>query len=193
MSTSASDVEHGSSPSLPKETYLQSLKIFHGSLTTESLAKLVLRPIGLICLPPVLWSALVMAVTIGFLVAVTSNIEVAFERTYHFQSWQVGLCFIAAILGSLIGVPLGGQFGEWTADKLTRRNGGIRDPEMRLPAMIPCLITTPLSLILYGVGIQYKLHWMCPTIGLALCKCHRPIHSSILFLPPVVNYHDIIQ
>jgi hypothetical protein len=39
---------------------------------------------------------------------------------------------------------------------------------MRLPAIIISLITTPLALLLYGAGIQYKLHWMCPTIGLAL-------------------------
>ena len=37
--------------------------------------------------------------------------------------------------------------------------------------MIPCLITAPLALILYGIGIQHQLHWICPTIGLGLCKC----------------------
>ena len=168
ISASTSDVERAPSPHAPKQSYVQSLKIFHKSLTTESLFKLIVRPLGLICLPPVLWSALVESVTIGFLVAVTSNIEVAYEKTYHFESWQVGLCFIAAILGSLLGIPAGGQLGDKIADWLTKRNGGIRDPEMRLPAMIPCLIATPLSLILFGVGIQHKLHWMCPTIGLAL-------------------------
>lgn len=70
----------------------------------------------------------------------------------------------------MIGIPAGGQLGDMVADYFTRRNGGIREPEMRLPAMIPSLITTPLALILYGVGIEKKLHWMCPTIGLGLCK-----------------------
>lgn len=129
---------------------------------------MVLRPLGLICLPPVLWAALVQSVTIGFLVAVTSNVGSAFEATYNFQPWQAGLCFIAAVIGSIVGIPAGGQMGDLVADWLTKRNGGIRDPEMRLPAMIPCLITTPLALILYGVGIQKKLHWMCPTVGLGL-------------------------
>ncbi|KAM7200465.1 MFS general substrate transporter [Rhypophila sp. PSN 637] len=191
VSTSASDVERASSQSPPKETYVQSLKIFHGTLTRESLFKLMVRPIGLILLPPVLWSALVEAVTIGFLVAVTSNIEVAYERTYHFESWQVGLCFIAAIIGSLVGVPAGGQFGEWIADKLTRRNGGIRDPEMRLPAMIPCLIATPLSLILYGVGIQYRLHWMCPTIGLALLNFATVQGTNICLVYVIDAYRPV--
>jgi hypothetical protein len=153
-----------------KQSYLSSLKVFHRTLTTESFLKLVIRPLGLICLPPVLWAALVQSVTIGFLVAVTSNVDVAFEAAYGFQSWQVGLCFVAAIVGSLIAVPSGGYFGDVVADWFTKRNGGIRDPEMRLPAILPSLITTPLALILYGVGVQRQLHWICPTIGLGLCK-----------------------
>ena len=166
--TAVSDIEHASSPVPPKKSYLQTLKVFDGKLTNEPFLKMVLRPLGLICLPPVLWAALVQSVTIGFLVAVTSNVGSAFEATYNFQPWQAGLCFIAAVIGSIVGIPAGGQMGDLVADWLTKRNGGIRDPEMRLPAMIPCLITTPLALILYGVGIQKKLHWMCPTVGLGL-------------------------
>lgn len=121
-----------------------------------------------------LWSALVESVTIGFLVAVSSNVGTAFETAYNFEPWQIGLCFIAAVIGSLAGIPAGGQLGDAVADYFTGRNGGIREPEMRLPAMMPSLITTPLGLVLYGVGIEHKLHWMCPTIGLGLCKCFLP-------------------
>lgn len=157
-------------PSEKKHSYVQSLRLVHGTLTHESLFKMGLRPFGLIVLPPVFWAALVQAATIGFLVAVTSNVDVAFEEAYGFEAYQVGLCFIAAIIGSLVGIPAGGQLGDWVADALTKRNGGIREPEMRLPAISLATITAPLALILYGVGIEQKLHWMCPTIGLALCE-----------------------
>ncbi|EON97942.1 putative mfs transporter protein [Phaeoacremonium minimum UCRPA7] len=163
-----SDIEQASTPIPPRKTYLQTLKVYNGKLTNESFLKMVVRPLGLICLPPVLWAALVQSVTIGFLVAVTSNVDAAFEATYNFEPWQVGLCFISAVIGSILGIPAGGHMGDIVADWFTKRNGGIREPEMRLPAMIPCLITTPLALILYGVGIQHKLHWMCPTVGLGL-------------------------
>lgn len=128
------------------------------------------RPLGLIMLPSVLWAALVQSVTIGFVVAVTSNVAVAYSTAYGFQAWQVGLTFLSAILGSLIGIPAGGQLGDVIADWFTKRNGGMRSPEMRLPAMTLSLITTPLALILYGVGIEKRLHWICPTIGLGLCE-----------------------
>lgn len=179
---SDSDPPAGSATLMKRKSYLENLRLFHGTFTSEPLYKIFLRPLGLIFLPPVLWSALVESVTIGFLVAVTSNVDSAFSATYDFASWQVGLCFISACIGSVIGIPAGGQLGDFVADYFTRRNGGIREPEMRLPAMIPCLITTPLALVLYGVGIQHKLHWICPTIGLGLCK---PIRLS-----PDVLYGD---
>jgi MFS family permease len=111
-----------------------------------------------------------MAVTIGFVVAVTSNVSYAFETIYGFEPYQTGLCFFAAIIGSFLGIYCGGSLSERVADFLTKRNGGIREPEMRLPTIAISCITAPLALILYGVGIHYKLHWICPTIGLGLCK-----------------------
>lgn len=153
-----------------RKSYIESLRLYNGVFTTEPLYKIFLRPFGLICLPPVLWSALVESVTIGFLVAVSSNVDTAFSDAYDFESWQVGLCFISACLGSIIGIPAGGKLGDFVADYFTKKNDGIREPEMRLPAMIPSLITTPLALTLYGVGIEKRLHWICPTIGLGLCK-----------------------
>lgn len=153
-----------------RKTFLQEMKLFNGTYTQESLMTLFIRPIALVVLPPVLWGSLVMSVTIGFLVAVTSNVASAFSNAYGFEPYQTGLCFFSSIIGSLIGVLAGGHLGDMSADWLTKRNGGLREPEMRLPAILISLITTPLALVLYGAGIQYDLHWMCPTIGLGLCK-----------------------
>ncbi len=49
--------------------HIQHNFIFHQTLTQESLVKLFFRPLGLICLPPVLWAALVESVTIGYVFA----------------------------------------------------------------------------------------------------------------------------
>jgi hypothetical protein len=170
-SSSVEYIENGSSAGIPKrKTYLQELKIFSGTYTNESLLNLFVRPLALIVLPSVLWGSLVMSVTIGFIVAVTSNVAPAYATAYGFAAWQTGLCFFAAIIGSLIGIFIGGHMSDKLADWFTKRNGGIREPEMRLPSIVISLITTPLALVLYGVGIQYQLHWICPTIGLGLCK-----------------------
>lgn len=192
IASTASDVErNGARPVPKKESYLESLKVFHKTYTSESFWKLLIRPIGLICLPPVLWAALVQAVTIGFVVAVTSNVASAFQNTYGMEPYQVGLCFIAAMIGSLIGIPAGGHLGDMIADFFTKRNGGVRDPEMRLPGMVLCLITAPLSLILYGVGIQHNLHWICPTIGLGLLNFSITQGTNICLVYVIDSYRPV--
>ncbi|EME78795.1 uncharacterized protein MYCFIDRAFT_157527 [Pseudocercospora fijiensis CIRAD86] len=152
----------------PKRSYLHGLNLYTGTYTSESLLKLFMRPVLMLLLPPVIWATLVMSVTIGFLVAITSNFAPAFSTTYNFNSWQSGLCFIAGLVGAVIGIALGGNFSDWTANFFTRRNGGIREPEFRLPAMTIGLVTAPLALVLYGAGIEHRWHWMLPTLGLGL-------------------------
>lgn len=177
LSTSATT--QGELPSPKKKSYFETLLVFKAASTKENLVKMMIRPFGLIVLPPVLWSALALAVTIGFLVAVSSNSASAFNTTYGFTSYQVGLCYIAGVIGSLLGLPAGGHLGDKVADILTKRNGGIREPEMRLPAVMISAITAPLALVLYGIGIQYKLHWICPTIGIGLSENHHlAVHAS---------------
>ena len=141
--------------------------------TRESIWRVAFRPIILICLPSVLWASLVLSVVVGFLVAISSNLATAFSLTYNFSTWQTGLCMISGVIGSIIAIFFGGYLSDACADYLTRRNGGIREPEMRLPLMAISLITGPLSLVLYGVGIGSQLHWIVPVIGLGLCEFPR--------------------
>lgn len=143
--------------------------------TQESFWKLSLRPLALLSLPAVLWATLVMSVSIGFLVAISSNLPSAFAEAYGMETWQSGLCYTSTVVGAVIAIFFGGTVSDWTADYFTRRNNGIREPEMRLPAMGLSIIIGPLSLILYGVGIEYKLHWICPTFGLGLRESHSPL------------------
>ncbi|KAF7525008.1 hypothetical protein PCG10_005359 [Penicillium crustosum] len=151
-----------------KKTYIQSLQLFPGTFTSESLYRVFIRPIILIMLPPVLWASLVFAVTIGFLIAITSNFATAFSMAYNFPAWKSGLCFVSGMVGSFLGIAFGGHISDWSADWFTQRNGGIREPEMRLPSIVIGGTLAPVALILYGVGIDNQLHWMVPTLGLGL-------------------------
>lgn len=164
--------------------WIQSLKLYHGKFTEEPLWNMAIRPVMLLALPPVLWATLVMSVTIGFIVAITSNVSPAFNTAYGFEAWQAGLTFFAGLIGALLGIFLGGHFSDWVADQLTKRNGGIREPEMRLPAITIGLITGPLALALYGCGIKYHLHWIVPTLGIGFSTF---LSFPLLFCDPVLT------
>jgi MFS family permease len=100
----------------------------------------------------------------------------ALSQVYHFTVWQVGVVWIASIIGNVLGMPFGGYFSDWVANRATSKNGGIREPEMRLPAVSVAMVCYPSSLLLYGLGIHYKAHYMVPILGLFLCK-----HQSFPF------------
>jgi hypothetical protein len=68
------------------------------------------------------------------------------------------------------------------ANYFTVRNQGIREPEFRLPAMVISMITAPAGLILYGAGLQYKLPFMVPIMGIGLCKLKYVVYSSFVVL-----------
>lgn len=56
-------LEMGTGTGRPKQSFADSLRIYHGTFTKESIFKLFVRPILLLVLPPVLWATLVMSVT----------------------------------------------------------------------------------------------------------------------------------
>jgi hypothetical protein len=156
---------------IPKrKTFVENLRLYNGILSREPVARLIFRPISFVLLPPVLWAALVMSVTIGFNVAISSNFATVFSTYYNFAPYQSGLCFISGLVGAAIGIAMGGKLSDMVADFFTRRKRGLREPEMRLPAMVISLIAAPASLLLYGIGINDRLHWIVPTLGLGACE-----------------------
>ena len=78
---------------------------------------------------------------------------------YSFDSQTIGFLNFAILVGAMIGLATAGPLSDWTAAKLTARNGGIREPEMRLPAMIPYVIIMYLGNIVVSVGYQKKWPW----------------------------------
>jgi hypothetical protein len=162
-------VETGSAVRPKMKANFQNLRLYSATYTEESFLKLFYGPIVLLLLPPVLWAALMESVTIGFFVAIISNVAITFATVYHFQSWQTGLCFFSCIIRSLLAIAFAGLLLDTVADFFTRRNGGIREPEMRIPAIVLSTVLVPVGLILCDVGIDNELYWIVPTIGVGLC------------------------
>lgn len=166
-----SKVEHVEVSNIPpKKTFTQRMAFNRSPLTHESIWKIAFRPLLVLLLPHVLWSTVSFGIGIGIFVIMGTTAATSFSQVYHFTVWQVGLVWIASIVGNLLGIPFGGYFSDWVANRATSKNDGIREPEMRLPAVSVAMVAYPGSLLLYGLGINYKTHWIVPTLGIFLCK-----------------------
>ena len=57
---------------------------------------------------------------------------------YNFNSQSIGFMNFAILVGAMIGLATAGPLSDRVSARATRKNGGIREPEMRLPAMSKC-------------------------------------------------------
>ena len=78
---------------------------------------------------------------------------------YNFSPQSVGFMNFASLVGALIGLLTAGPLSDWISAKLTVRNHGIREPEMRLVAMIPYVVVMILGNFIAGFGFQYHWDW----------------------------------
>ena len=67
-----------------------------------------------------------------------------------------------------IGLAVFGRLSDKLIQKLAARNGGVLEPEYRLPPMIPAALIIPAGLFIYGWTAQYEVHWIVPIIGTSL-------------------------
>lgn len=178
--------------SVKKDTYTESLRLYSGTYTGESILKMLARPLGVVFLPPVMWAMLVFSGTIGFVVAVNSNFAVAYGAPpWNFVGYQIGLMNLGGAVGGLLGIFFGGRVSDIIAAWGTRRNGGVREPEMRLPAMMISAITCPLGVALYGIGIQHQMSYWTGVVAFGLISFSVVQGTNVALVYVIDSYKPI--
>ncbi|EHK19432.1 uncharacterized protein TRIVIDRAFT_46530 [Trichoderma virens Gv29-8] len=95
----------------------------------------------------------------GFLVANLTQQQFFGAPPYNFSTQAVGFTNFAIFAGSMIGLLTSGPLSDWVANYFTRRNRGIREPEMRLIAMLPYTLIMIVGLVVVGVGYSQLWSW----------------------------------
>lgn len=101
-----------------------------------------------------------------WVLSVITLIPVAYE-TYSPQSQ--GLLFLGLIIGTLISEVLcSGTLSDWLVVRLTKRNSGVKEPEMRLWLAYPAALISGVGLIVWGISVDREWHWVVGQVGLVL-------------------------
>ena len=87
---------------------------------------------------------------------------------YNFGISQQGLVFLSPCIGNLFGSFFCGYINDKLSQWSTRRNGGVFEPEMRLPVVVFPALLVPAGLLMFGVGIAHQTHWIVPVFGAGL-------------------------
>lgn len=149
----------------------ENLMPFNGRKTKESFFKLLLRPFPLFFHPGILWACLIQGTLIGWTVLIGIVLAaIMLGPPLFFNEVETGYMYTGAFIGAMLGFVLAGLLSDTTAKFMTRRNGGIYEPEFRLILVIPQLIFGCTGL--YGFGITanntYRYGWFWPDFFFAL-------------------------
>ena len=155
----------------PKLISKQNMRIFNGRKTDESFFKLLLRPFPLFFHPGIFWACFIQGTFIGWTVLIGIVLAaIMLGPPLLFNEVQTGYMYTGAFIGAVLGFLLAGLISDWVPRWMTKRNGGIYEPEFRLVLVIPQLIFGCAGL--YGFGITsintYRYGWFWPDFFFAL-------------------------
>jgi hypothetical protein len=153
-------------------------------LNKDKWHKVVVRPLILFTYPAVLWSAVVYACSVGWLIVISESVAVIYrQQIYTFNALQTGLVYISPFVGGILGSAVAGRVSDTIVKAMARRNGGLYEPEFRLVMAIPIAATTVIGLMGFGWSAQVHDHWMVPTafFGIISFGCTMGSTTSITF------------
>ncbi|KAF2724665.1 MFS general substrate transporter [Polychaeton citri CBS 116435] len=169
----------------PPKTFLEQLQPWSGRINRANWFKVMLRPFILFAYPGILWSTLVYSLSIGWLIVLSESVAHIYQNrgSYNFTPLQTGLVYISPFIGGVLGTAVAGKVSDLIVRYMSRRNGGIYEPEFRLVMAIPILLTTGIGLMGYGWSAQERDAWIVPTIffGCISFGCSLGSTTSITF------------
>lgn len=141
-----------------KASWIQSMALFNGRKTDETLWKLAVRPLPLLIQPAIFWGMITQGALIGWTVMIGVVLAGIFMLDpYYFSEVEIGYMYGGAFVGALAGFALSGWLADWSAKFMARKNGGIYEPEFRIVIIIPQIILGVVGL--FGFGLTSSNPW----------------------------------
>ncbi|OJJ34128.1 hypothetical protein ASPWEDRAFT_114166 [Aspergillus wentii DTO 134E9] len=166
-------------------SFMQYLTPWNGRIAHDSWLRVAIRPFILFAYPAVLWSATVYALSVGWLIVLSESVAYIFEShsRYNFTALQTGLIYLSPFIGGLLGTAVAGKVSDIIVRFMTRRNGGVYEPEFRLVMAIPIALSTTVGLMAFGWSSQERDAWIVPTVffGMVSFGCCLGSTTAITF------------
>ena len=176
----------------PPKTFVQSLRPWNGRLRDDKWLKVAVRPFILFAYPSILWSALVYSLSIGWLIVLSESVSEIYRNrsSYNFSALGVGLVYISPFIGGILGSAVAGKVSDFVVRFMSRRNGGVYEPEFRLIIAIPITISSVIGLMGFGWSAQEKDLWIVPTLFFGIISFGCALGSTVSISFAVDSYRQ---
>lgn len=141
------------SPSKEQFGFLQAID----RQAVQSILHHIFTPLQIFFYPIVFWAAMSMGAAANSLLCVNLLQSQALTAPpYNFNAQKVGIANFALVVGGAIGLAVAGIWSDWIVMRATKKNGGIREPEMRLPALIPFIICSVIGMVV-SIAVDHEV------------------------------------
>jgi hypothetical protein len=167
----ATPVDSAIGVGIGRKTYLQRItQVSSAPGDWKQFAKHSYQPfIILLTFPAVTYTAITYGALLCWFSVIVNVYSVYFTfPPYNFGPSGIGLMNLAPFIGGIFGSLYGGLVSDYLAVRLSRRNKGVFEPEMRLWVALPAIFLLPASIILFGASTADGLPWIVPCIGSGL-------------------------
>ncbi|KAJ5198006.1 MFS transporter [Penicillium cinerascens] len=191
MKNHPTQLENVSSVSVPRrKSFLSTLKPWSAIDPEPEFFMTIARSFTYFLVPAVFWVISTYGLYIG-LGALAFNYTFPLKITappYNWSETNSGLIAVASFIGYLLALPFTS-----TSDRLaayrTKRNNGIREAEMRLPALFPAILLAPAGLVVYGFTAQRDLHWIGYFVGVVMDQFGSYLYFTFTLAYAVDSYY----
>ncbi|KAJ5666669.1 hypothetical protein N7462_011078 [Penicillium macrosclerotiorum] len=117
-------------------------------------------PWRLLAFPIVEFAAFVVSWSAScFLTANLTQSQAFGAPPYNWSSQSIGFTNFATLAGAMIGLVTNGPLSDWISMRATKKNRGIREPEMRLTTLIPYVLISIIGNFVVAFGYEYHWDW----------------------------------
>ncbi|EEA18973.1 hypothetical protein TMatcc_010485 [Talaromyces marneffei ATCC 18224] len=173
-----------------RKSYLSTLRPWSSIDPDARFFTTIWRSFTYFCVPAVFWVITTFGIYIG-LGAFSFNYIFPLKITappYNWSHTNSGLLAIATVVGYALALPFTSS-SDRLAAYLTKRNGGIREAEMRLGVLLLPMLIPPAGLILFGFTAERNLHWMGYFAGVALDQFGSYFYFTFVLAYAVDSYY----
>ncbi|KAI0016269.1 major facilitator superfamily domain-containing protein [Xylariomycetidae sp. FL0641] len=174
----------------PRKSLAQTLSLWGKIDPDVPFFGMMARSFTYFLIPQVMWVIASFGINIGLLaLAYSYTFPILITAPpYNWSETNSGLFAISAVIGYGLAIPFTSS-SDRLAAKLTQRNGGLREAEMRLGVILPAMLVGPAGIVLYGFTAERSLHWVCFFVGGAMSYWAAYFYFSFTLAYAVDSYH----
>jgi multidrug resistance protein len=117
----------------------------------------IIRPLKLLFTSPIVFLlSLYISFVFGLLFLLFTTITQLFIQVYGWSPEICGLAYVGVGIGFFIGISFVAKTSDTTVISLTKKNKGVYEPEMRLPACVFFGLLIPISLFWFATRLAFS-------------------------------------